>query len=141
MEAIGAIASVAAVVQLSVQIVGVCGTYFKEVSKAKEDIQRFQSKVSMLHDVLKKVNTTATDGNLGENALPISLLTHLESCQLELTELLRSLITPLNDKRPMHRLGLRSLKWPFSSKEVDSSVKRLDGLMVSLNTAMLTNQT
>jgi hypothetical protein len=40
-------------------------------------------------------------------------------------------------KKPMSRVGLRSLKWPFTRKEVEKAVEMVEGYTTTFNVALL----
>ena len=130
MDGVSAAASVIAALQISGQVYSLCRTYFLGVKEARRDIQRLQEELSSLDKVLSKVVDLADVPNPNEldqpnpNELEIfDLLNQAEGpvqqCQAQLTDIIARL-TPGQGKEKMKHFGLRALKWPFSSKEVDS---------------------
>ena len=50
-------------------------------------------------------------------------------------------LDPGKGDRFMKRISKRALKWPFSKKEVNQRVSRLQGFKATLSLALLTDQT
>jgi ankyrin repeat domain-containing protein 50 len=124
MEGLSAAASVVAVIHISGQVFDLCRTYYLEVKEARKDIQRLRDEMTSLQDVLTNVADLA-DAPSSANLSILNLLNQVdgpvEQCRAQLTELVAKL-EPGQGKNKMKQLGLRALKWPFSSKDVEKTV-------------------
>ena len=117
MEPLGGATTVIAVIQVAAQVVKLCGGYIGEVKAAADEIERFKSKASILHDVLIKLKECPATAN--HQAVIKDCLTELES--------IKQSLQPSTAHKRMKRFGIRALKWPFSKKEADEKIARLDG--------------
>jgi hypothetical protein len=138
MDGLSSIASVIAVVQISGQLFDICRAYFMAVKEARKDIQRLQNEVSSLQDVLINVSDLADVP--GPGALSILTILNqpdglLQQCQKELMELTRRLDSEYN-KNPMRKFGLRALKWPLSSKDIDTALETIRRHKATFNLAL-----
>lgn len=124
MDGLSAAASVVAVIQISGHVFDLCRTYYSEVKEARKDIQRLRDEVTSLQDVLTNVADLA-DAPSPAHLSILNLLNQVDGpvqqCQAQLTELAAKL-EPGQGKNKMKQFGLRALKWPFSSKEVEKTV-------------------
>jgi hypothetical protein len=125
MDGLSGAASVIAVVDLSAKIASRCFQYSVAVKNAKEDIGRLRGEVSRIGDVLGGAK------KLLEGPEEMCLLTSqtlsdsLKGCSVQLEKLNRRLELS-NTRKAMSRLGVRALKWPFTSKEVEKIVADLE---------------
>jgi hypothetical protein len=141
MEALGAAASIINVVQLAGEVFGVCLEYSLQVKDAKRDIERLQDQCSDLQKLLAKVADLASAPNADKLPALAEVLQPggpLQKCQLELESLLSKLEG--GSKSEMKRVGLRALKWPFSSAEVDKTVAALERCKAAFTLALATDQ-
>ena len=122
MDPLSTTASVIAVIQLTSSTFSLCRDYCLAVKHARQDIQKLRDEILSLEEVLIRVQDLETEPNklpilqsLGKADGP------LDRCRKELSALEHK----LDIKEGTRRLGLRTLKWPFSSKEVDSTVQSL----------------
>jgi hypothetical protein len=124
MEGLGIAANVIAVVDLSAKVASLCFQYSKEVASARADIQRLGTQVGNLGIAL--CGTQHLIKGVKGQSLLISqeLVGSLSDCIAELEKLEKKL-KPNSARTRMRRLGLRALKWPFSSKEVDQVLTSL----------------
>ncbi|KAI9776365.1 MAG: hypothetical protein M1839_000445, partial [Geoglossum umbratile] len=140
MNGLSAAASVIAVVDLSAKIASRCFQYSVAVKNAKEDIGSLQREVSRIGDVLEGAK------KLLEGPKEIRLLTlqklsdSLKGCSVQLEELNRRL-EPSNTREAMSRLGVRALKWPFTSKEVEKIIADLERYKQTFSLALQVDQT
>jgi hypothetical protein len=125
MEGIGIAANIIAVVDLSAKVATLCFQYSKDVSSAREDIDRLRKQVEHLAAALRATQ------RLVEGTKGLSLSTSQElvgsfrSCIVDLGRLEKKL-DPSPLRTTMRRYGIRALKWPFNSKEVDQLLASLD---------------
>lgn len=125
MEGLGVAASIIAVVDLSAKVATLCFQYSKDVSSARADIERLRSQVEHLATTLRATQRLV-EGSKG-HSLSISqgLVSSFRSCIADL-ERLEKRLDPNPVRTAMRRYGLRALKWPFDSKEVDQFLAGLD---------------
>jgi hypothetical protein len=139
MDGLSGAASVIAVVDLSAKIASRCFQYSVAVKNAKEDIGRLQGEVSRIGDVLWGAK------KLLEGPEEMRLLTFqkisdsLKGCYVQL-EKLNKRLEPSNTHKAMSRLGLRALKWPFTSKEVEKIVADLERYKQTFSLALQVDQ-
>lgn len=141
MAGIGEAASIIAVVQITAQVVKLCGGYLSDVSDARQDVQQMHARASALHNVLEQAQRLIGDST-NPNRLPVSasVLGSLNSCMSEL-QVLQTKLNPGNKKKGMRYLGLRALKWPFTKTEVERMLKMLHEYTTIFELALLTDQT
>ncbi|KAF8535306.1 quinon protein alcohol dehydrogenase-like superfamily [Trichophaea hybrida] len=118
-------ASIIAVVQISKEILTLCGKYAADVKDAEADIDSLTSEVTAFHDVLNKVKDLAEGPNAAE--LP-TLNTLIPTIGHSLSELkhLKTRLTPGKREKVMKRVGLSTLKWPFKSGDVNKFIEALE---------------
>ncbi|KAJ0306108.1 hypothetical protein Brms1b_010559 [Colletotrichum noveboracense] len=125
MEGVGVAANVIAVVDLSAKVASLCFQYSKEVAGARADIQRLRTQVEHLETVLRATQRLV-EGIKGRPLLTSQeLVGSISDCIVDL-ERLEKKLNPNPARTAMRRLGLRALKWPFSSKEVDQVLSSLE---------------
>ena len=142
MDPLSAATSVIAVVQISGQVFGLCWEYYSEVKDAKEDIKRLRDEVKSLQDVVTKV-ADLVDAPTAKPSV-MDLLSQpdgpVQQCLTELIKLAAKL-NPGQGKDTMKRFGLRALKWPFSSKDVDKAITTIERHKATFNLALTADQT
>ncbi|KAH6667724.1 hypothetical protein B0J14DRAFT_170784 [Halenospora varia] len=121
MAGLGEAASIIAAIQISGKIFDLCQTYYLGVKEARKDIQRLREEVTSLQDVLTNLADLAEDQGMAKRSI-LSLLNQqdgpVQQCQKDLTGLIAKL-EPGQAKNKMKPFGLRALKWPFTSKDVE----------------------
>ena len=122
MDPLSATASVIAVIQITSQAFSLCQTYFQGVKSARKDIKRLRDEVTAFQDVLAGVADLA-DAPDSAQLSNLHLLTKpgglVQRCRADLEDLVARLQAGMGKDEKMKQFGLRALKWPFSSKEVD----------------------
>jgi hypothetical protein len=143
MDGISAAASIIAVIQISGQVIDLCRTYYSEVRDAKTDIQRLREEITSLQTVLTKVADLANAPSAAELST-LGLLNQpdgpVQQCLAELIKLAAKL-NPVQGKDTMKQFGLRALKWPFSSKDVDKAITTIERHKATFNLALAADQT
>jgi len=142
MDGLSAAASIIAVIQISAQVFDLCRTYYLNVKDARKDIQRLQNEISSLHEVLVSVVDLAENPNatsLGALDLINQKDGLLKQCEIELTALAAQL-DPGGDSK-MNQLVFRTLKWPFSSKDVEKVLVTIGRYKSTFLLALTTDQT
>ena len=125
MEGLGVASSIIAVIDLSAKVASLCYQYSVVVKNAKADIERLQREINQIKDVLEDVQQLLN--RPGEDCLPASrkLQQPLNGYCLKLNEL-KNELEPGNTRKAMSRVGLRALRWPFKSNEVEKTISHLE---------------
>lgn len=139
MDGLSAAASVIAVIQISGQVFDLCRTYYSEVRDARTDIQRLCDEVTSLQNVLTNVAhmTSAKLPTLGLLNQPDG---PVQQCLTELIALAAKLY-PGQGKDKMRQFGLRALKWPFSSKDIEKVITAIGRHKTTFSLALAADQT
>lgn len=125
MEGLSGAASVIAVIEVSAKIISLCFQYSTAVGNSRKDIKCLQKKVSNIKDVFEQVEQLL-DGRNKTLLLAIhNLSDSLKECLLQLEEL-KTQLEPSKTRKIMSRFGVRSLKWPFTSKEIENCIASLE---------------
>ncbi|KAF7908239.1 uncharacterized protein EAF01_003994 [Botrytis porri] len=138
-EALGIVSSVIAVIDLSVKVASRCSEYYTNVKNAQDDIKRLQSEAQELKAILEKVHSTCDGSNGVRLQDPQSLCKGVEDCQKQLVQL-EGKLEPRGANKLMNRYGIRALKWPFKSKEVDSLIKKLENCKANISFSLQVDQ-
>ena len=143
MDGLSGAAGVIAVVQISGKVFDLCRTYYLEVKNARKDIQRLRDEVTSLQDVLASVADLADAPSSGKLSI-LGLLNRpngpVQQCHTELTRLVAEL-EPGQGKDTMKQFGLRALKWPFSSKDVDKAIIAIGRYKATFDLALTADHT
>jgi hypothetical protein len=140
MDGLSGAASVIAVVDISAKIVSLCYQYFVAVKDAKDDIERVRRKVSDITHILEKITQLLDNQNKTRLSTAQGLFGSLERCLKELKSL-EVKLDPGKTRKTISRFGLRALKWPFTSKQVDKIVLHLEGYEQTFSLALQVDQT
>ncbi|RYO82674.1 hypothetical protein DL764_009575 [Monosporascus ibericus] len=123
-EGLGVAASTIAVIELSAKVASLCLQYSKDVKHAKEDIIRIHEEVIRLKNTSKEVQNLVNSPRGAKLKASQKLGDILRDSQSRL-ERLDDELTPSKRCRAMKQFGLRALKWPFKSKDVEKIVQDL----------------
>ena len=126
MEGLGGAASIIAIIDLSAKVASLCYRYSVDVKDAKVDIERLQREVNRIKNVLKDVQQLLNGPGKDRLSISQKLYHSLNGCFLQLNKLKKEL-EPGNTRKAMSRFGLRALRWPFKSKEVEKIISHLEG--------------
>jgi hypothetical protein len=129
MEAVGAVASIVAIIDLSAKVASLCCGYATAVKNAKSDIERLQQEVSLLKATLEGALQLVETPNDARFQTSKRLRDGLGGCSLQLKELEAKLgkwLSPRNTCKMMNCFDLRPRKWPFESKDVDDIIKTFE---------------
>ncbi|XP_014560916.1 hypothetical protein COCVIDRAFT_22904 [Bipolaris victoriae FI3] len=140
MDGLSGAASVIAVIDISAKIVSICIQYSIAVNDAKEDIERVQKKADAINCTLEKIRQLLDSQDKTRLSATQSLFDSLQQCLNELKDL-KLKLEPGKTRSAMSRYGLRALKWPFKSKQVDKIVSNLSGYEQTFNLALQVDQT
>jgi Fungal N-terminal domain of STAND proteins len=141
MEGLSGAASVIAVVDLSAKVASLCFQYLVAVKDAKEDIKRLQGEVSSIKDILGGVKQLL-DGLDSKMQLLVTqkLSASLKDCSLQLKAVQKQL-EPGKGRKAMSQFGVRALKWPFRSKEMEKIIHGLERHKRAFSSALQVDQT
>jgi hypothetical protein len=139
-EAFGLAASALAVVQLSAKIVKICAQHTKDVANARQDIQRLQREVGILGLVADSVRELTDDTSQHKLTTIEKVQSFLDEARTRLSEL-HTKLDPGQRKEDMWRVGLRAIKWPFSSKDAEKALADLARLTQAISLAISVDQT
>ncbi|KAH7111896.1 hypothetical protein B0J13DRAFT_516027 [Dactylonectria estremocensis] len=140
MEAIGVAANVIAVVDISIKVASLCVQYAKDVKNAAADIERLKNEVANLEGVAKEVKKLLDNPNSARLDESQRLKNNLDDTRL-LLKTLHLRLTPRTSRKAMSKIGLRALKWPFQSKEVDDLVETLRRYAETIDRTLQVGQT
>jgi hypothetical protein len=126
MDGLAGAASVVAIIDISAKITSLCFQYFITVKDAKKDIERVSKKAGDIICVLVQIEQLLKGQNKARLPSTDGLSDSLGQCLRELKDL-ESKLEMNKNRKPMRQFGLRSLQWPFTSKQVDKIVSGLEG--------------
>ncbi|KAF1948113.1 hypothetical protein CC80DRAFT_486595 [Byssothecium circinans] len=143
MDGLSGAASVIAVVDMSAKVASLCFQYSIEVKHAKGDIERLYRKVNETKNVLEKLQQLLRQDE-SQLSTTRTLLDPLQRCYQELKYLednLKAKLEPGLGRKAMQRFGMRALKWPLTSKEVEKAVQNLEKYGNTFSLALQVDQT
>ncbi|EMD67547.1 hypothetical protein COCSADRAFT_111408 [Bipolaris sorokiniana ND90Pr] len=144
MDPLSGAASVIAVIDISAKVASLCFQYSVEVKHAKGDIERLHQKVNDIYNVLEKLRQLLGKQHKSQLSTIRSLLDPLQRCSQELERLkatLQAKLKPSQSRKAMQRFGIRALKWPLTSKEVENTVRNLETYGNTFSLALQVDQT
>jgi hypothetical protein len=140
MDGLSGAASVIAVIDMSAKITALCLQYSRAVKDAKNDIERIEKKVGDIMRVLKSIKKLLDGPHKARLSTTHGLFKSLKQCLRELQEL-EGELKPGKTRKTMSKFGVRALKWPFTSKQVEKIVSSLEGHMHTFTLALQIDQT
>ncbi|KAF2732552.1 hypothetical protein EJ04DRAFT_469956, partial [Polyplosphaeria fusca] len=144
MDGLSGAASVIAVVDISAKVASLCLQYSVEVKHAKSDIERLHRKVNDTKTILEKLQQLLDKQGKTQLLTTNTLLDPLQRCSEELKKVeatLQAKLEPSGRRKAMQRIGLRALKWPLTSKEVEKTVLNLEKYGHTFSLALQVDQT
>lgn len=138
-EALGLAASVVTVIDLSAKIASRCSEYYTNVKNARDDIERLQRGAQGLKAALERVQALCDGPNGVKLQESQSLREGVKDCQKQLAELETKLEPRTRDKL-MSRYGMRALRWPLKSNEVDGIMKKLGNCKDNISFSLQVDQ-
>ena len=139
MDGLSGPASVIAVIDISIKITLLCFQYSTAVKDAKKDIERVQRRLGDITRVLEKIKELLNRRDKTRLSITCELFTSLKQCLRELEEL-KAELEPRKTHKAMSRFGVRALKWPFTSKQVEKIVSSLEGYKQTFTLALQVDQ-
>ena len=140
MEGLGVAASLIAVVDLSAKVAQWLIQYSLEVKDAKGDILRLHSEVKNLEKVVNHVQHLVTRPDCAKLSASEKLVDAVNDCSMQLN-ILEEELDPGKTRKVMRRLGIRALKWPFKSRQVDKVIRELERCKGTISLALQVDQT
>lgn len=141
-----AAASIIAFIQLASAVTNVTVKYYLQVKEARSDIRRLENEVNDLQSVLRKIVEVIDDDTepavAAQKLTALSLILEkdgpLATCQRELSTVAARLekADGGREKDSMRKFGIRALKWPFSSKEIQGTLEVLERCKGTFNLAL-----
>jgi hypothetical protein len=126
MDGLSGAASVIAVIDISAKIGSLCFQYSMAVKDAKNDIERVQRKVGDITHILETIKQLLDNQDKTRLSTTQGLFDSLRQCLQDLKDV-KVKLEPGKGRKTMSRIGLRALRWPFTSKQVEKIVSTLDG--------------
>lgn len=139
-KAFGVAASALAVTELAAKTAVRYTQYWQAVSRARADIERIQNEVSSLSVIAESVQKLIDEPQGAKLHTVQRLDAALLDGQVRLRKLLDDL-APSKTRSAMLRFGLRALKWPFTSKEIEKMVQELGQCGQTIQAALQVDQT
>ena len=138
MAGIGEAASIIQIIGTAEKVLTLCISYYTSVKNARKDAQRLQNEVIALRDTLESLQEIV-DGGANTSLQGVQKLRlngFLTFCHCELQELSEK----LEKGQSFDSFGKRLLKWPFTSKDVESLVQLFERYKSSINLALGVDQ-
>ncbi|KAI1032368.1 hypothetical protein LB504_013188 [Fusarium proliferatum] len=139
-EALGVTSSVIAVVDLSAKVFSLCLQYSREVKNAKGDIERLRKEVAACQDTTEKLKALLEGPRGRELKASQQLASAIEDGHSTLGKLEQRL-RHSTGRKVMSRFGMRALKWPFESKDVEGTIQNLERCRGVISLALNIDQT
>ncbi|KAI3318812.1 vegetative incompatibility protein HET-E-1 [Xylariaceae sp. AK1471] len=139
-DAFSVAASALAVAELSAKVISLCLQYSREVKHAKENIERVKKEIATWKNVVEALQSLLKSPDGTNLQISQDLPDALEGGRAQL-EWVYEKLAPSRRRQAMKQFGLRALKWPFNSKEVEKIVKELARCMQPVTTALQVDQT
>ncbi|OQU97033.1 NACHT domain-containing protein [Cladophialophora immunda] len=139
MEAVGGIASIASLVEVAAKVGEIALQYTRGVLGARKEVNRICSQLDALLEVAKELRDLPK-GDTGSHlqaSRSHELGSYTEGCIAELKELKQKLE---HNQSRMHRVGFRSLKWPFEKEETKDIIERLNAWQGTFAAALQKDQ-
>lgn len=132
--------TIIAVVEISSRVLLLVAKYYSGVEKAKEEIESLKIEVEAFYDVLLIIQGLVQSSDATKLPLFASLAAATTGALSEFKNIQKKLASS-KGKKAMSRVGLRALVWPFTKKEVEDHIGRLEGHKTTLTLALNSAQT
>jgi len=140
MDGVSAAASVVALLEVSLKVVSLCKEYYSKVKDAKDDINRFRLEFQTFVHILRGLRRLAEDSKTAHIFASQSLAGSITQCQSDL-EILQQKLDPGKHQKTMSRFGMRALRWPFQSSDVEKIMQSLERYKSTFNATLNIDQT
>lgn len=140
LDGFSAAASVVALIETSLKVVSLCAKYYSHVKDAKKDIDLFSLEVQAFIKVLQNLDQIARNPGATRLFASRSFSEEIQRCLRDL-ERLQKKLDPGKGRKTMSRYGIRALKWPFESRELEKDIGVLERYKSTFNAALNMDQT
>ncbi|KAM7211054.1 vegetative incompatibility protein HET-E-1 [Rhypophila decipiens] len=143
MEGLGTAASIIAVIELAAKVASLCLEYSSAVKNARADIERLRQHTSRLKITVEGAQKLLQGPHGARLETSQKLHETLNDTYSQLGDIATKLEAKLHSGRrakAMRSLGLRALKWPFESKDVDKIIVNLQRDQASFSAALQIDQ-
>ncbi|OBT55950.1 hypothetical protein VE04_03623 [Pseudogymnoascus sp. 24MN13] len=138
-EALALVSSVITVIDLSAKVASRCSEYYANVKNARDDIERLQREAQGLKATLERVQSLCDSPNGVKLQESQSLREAVKDCKKQLDQL-ETKLEPRTTNKLMSRYGMRALRWPLKSKEVDGIMKKLGNCKDNISFSLQVDQ-
>jgi hypothetical protein len=140
MDGLSVAANVVAVVDLAAKVATLCFQYSKAVIGARADIARLRGQIQRLDLVLEHTRRLIECTSGQRLVASQEVVKSLQEFKADL-KMLQTRLEPDPRRKAMHRFGIRALKWPFSSQEIEGVVSRFERYEQTINSGLQIDQT
>ena len=144
MEGLGAAASTIAVVELAAKVASLCLEYSSAVKSARADIERLRQHTDGLKTTVEGAQKLLQGPHGSRLETSQKLHETLNNTHSQLGDIATKLEAKLHTGRrakAMRSLGMRALKWPFESKDMNKIIANLQRDQASFSAALQIDQT
>ncbi|KFZ22424.1 hypothetical protein V502_02884, partial [Pseudogymnoascus sp. VKM F-4520 (FW-2644)] len=127
------------VIDLSAKVASWCSEYYANVKDARDDIERLQRETQGLKATLERVQSLCDGPNGVKLQKSQSLREAVKDCTKQLDQL-ETKLEPRTTNKLMSRYGMRALRWPLKSKEVDGIMKKLGNCKDNISFSLQVDQ-
>ncbi|CAG9987652.1 unnamed protein product [Clonostachys byssicola] len=121
LEGLSLAANVIAVIDLSAKVISWCYRYSKDVKNARADIEKLQQETNRLKIVAEDIRKLLE----GPSGAKLTTVKRLSAAAGQAHSVLDTVDKTLSTKKGLRRFGLRALKWPYESKDVEGLLQEL----------------
>lgn len=123
--------TILAVSTAAVKVLSLLFKYFSDAKDAVEDVKRLSDQVENIRGLFLEMEALAQGPDAAKLTASGKALAATSQSLSDIKELMEKL-NPKTTHRAMKRMGVRALKWPFTKKQVDDYIKRLESHKISL---------
>lgn len=133
-------ASVLTVIEISARLASLLFQFANDVKNARDEILRLQREVKSLQDLSETIQNLLQSPKADSLKASRKLFDALNDGLSQL-RWLEDKIEPGKTRATMKRVGIRALKWPLSSRDVEKAIKELGRCMQIISLALQVDQT
>ncbi|KAL5583777.1 hypothetical protein FOVSG1_015128 [Fusarium oxysporum f. sp. vasinfectum] len=137
---LGVASSTIAVVDLSAKVLSLCLQYSREVKNAKDDIERLRKEVAAFQATTERLQTLIEGPRGTELEASQQLVSAIDDGHSTLGKLEQRL-RPSTGRKAISRFGMRALKWPFESKDVEGTIRNVERCRGNISLMLNIDQT